>query len=408
MKKLLVFALVALALSCTKKNELTTGPWLGIIQMDTIPGRLDVPFNFEVRSDSGKVCLVVRNADELIWVNEVERIGDSLYAKFPTFTSELVVSINDSLSGYYYPKGIKAGRRYWFYAIKGETDRFPWFTEQPKYDVTGRWWFIENPGTPDSSVMIAELKQDGARVTGTILSPYGDYRYLEGKVAGNKFYFSKNDGAQTIIIRGEITDSANMSNGLIAGSPRWVSSWRAFRDENAQLPKAESMVWVRKGYSTFEFAGIDLNGNRVTSNDERFKGKVLAVLAGGSWCPNCLDEGRFYKTMYEKYRDKGFEVVSLCFEDKTFEAAQPKIKRFAQSIGADYTYLYVAPRGRAQRDSVLYAIEGTMAYPTSMILDRKGKIRRVETGFSGPGTGEHFKKFAKETEELIVKLLNEN
>lgn len=407
MKKMVVIAMAVIAMACSNNNNITPGSWLGVIQMDSIPGRLDVPFNFEVINDNGKIQLNVRNADELIAITEVERIGDSLLAKFPTFTSELVMAINDSLSGYYYPKGVKDGRRYRFYALKGETDRFPWFTEQPKFDVTGRWWFIENPGSPDSTVMVAELKQDGSRVIGTILSTTGDYRYLEGKVAGNMFYFSKCDGAQSIILRGEIADSTTMVNGLISGSPRWVSVWRAMRDDKAQLPEAESLVWVRKGYSTFEFAGTDLNGNWVTSNDECFKGKVLAVLAGGSWCPNCLDEGRFYKTMYEKYRNKGFEVVSLCFEDKTFEAAQPKIKRFAQSIGADYTFLYVAPRGREQRDSVLYALEGQMAYPTSMILDRNGKIRRVETGFSGPGTGEHYQKFARETEELIVKLLNE-
>lgn len=407
MKRFILIALAWAAFACSTKHELTPGSWLGVIQMDSIPGKLDVPFNMEVKVDNGNVQLTVRNADEVITINEVERMGDSLLAKFPTFTSELVMAINDSLSGYYYPKGVMDGRRYRFYALKGETDRFPWFTEQPKFNVTGRWWFIENPGTTDSTVMVAELKQDGSRVTGTILSTTGDYRYLEGKVAGNMFYFSKCDGAQSIIVRGEIADSTTMVNGLISGSPRWVSAWRAMRDDKAQLPEAESLVWVRKGYSTFEFAGTDLNGNRVTSNDERFKGKVLAVLAGGSWCPNCLDEGRFYKTMYEKYRDKGFEVVSLCFEDKTFEAAQPKIKRFAQSIGASYTFLYVAPRGREQRDSVLYALEGQMAYPTSMILDRNCKIRRVETGFSGPGTGEHYQKFARETEELIVRLLEE-
>lgn len=407
MKKLFAIVLAVTAMACSKNNDVTPGSWLGVIRMDSIPGKLDVPFNMEVRVDNGKVQLTVRNADEQIDITEVERVGDSLHAKFPTFTSELVMAINDSLIGYYYPKGVKDGRRYRFYAIKGETDRFPWFTPEPQFNITGRWWFIENPGTIDSTVMVAELKQDGSRVTGTILSTTGDYRYLEGKVAGNMFYFSKCDGAQSIIVRGEIADSTRMINGLISGSPRWVSSWRAVRDENAKLPEAESLVWVRKGFSTFEFAGIDLNGNRITSNDEQFKGKVLAVLAGGSWCPNCLDEGRFYKTMYEKYRDKGFEVVSLCFEDKTFDESQPKIKRFAQSIGANYTFLYVAPRGRQQRDSVLYALEGQMAYPTSMILDRNRKIRRVETGFSGPGTGEHYRKFARDTEELIVKLLNE-
>ncbi|HBI81713.1 MAG TPA: hypothetical protein DDY04_07210 [Bacteroidales bacterium] len=407
MRYLTIIIVALMAISCSNKSELTQGPWLGVIQMDSIPGKLDVPFNFMVKVDNGKVHLTVRNADELIDITEIERIGDTLIAKFPTFTSELVMAINDSLSGYYYPKGVKEDHRYRFFAIKGETDRFPWFTEQPNFDISGRWWFIENPGTPDSTVMVAELKQDGARVTGTILSTTGDYRYLEGKVAGNMFYFSKNDGAQTIIIRGEIVDSANITNGLISGSPRWISTWRALRDHNAQLPKSESLVWVRNGYSTFDFAGIDLEGNRVSSADERFKGKVLAVLAGGSWCPNCLDEGRYYKQLYDKYREQGFEVVSLCFEDKTFEAAQPKINRFARSIEASYTFLYVAPRGRQQLDSVLYPLEGQLAYPTSMILDRNGKIRRVETGFSGPGTGEHFTIFARETEDLIAKLLNE-
>ena len=198
-----------------------------------------------------------------------------------------------------------------------------------------------------------------------------------------------------------------MVNGVISGSPKWVSPWRAAKDPQAKLPEADKLVRVKKGFDTFEFAGKDINGNMVKSSDEKFRGKVLAVLAGGSWCPNCLDEGRYYKQLYEKYRDQGFEVVSLCFEDKTFKESQPKIERFAKSIGAAYTFLYVAPRGREQRDSVLYAIEGQMAYPTSMILDRKGKIRRVETGFSGPGTGEHFVTFAKETEELVKLLLEE-
>ncbi|MGD9976523.1 MAG: TlpA family protein disulfide reductase [Bacteroidales bacterium] len=410
MKKLfsLLIAGTMLVASCTRtKKELAVGPWLGVIQLDSL-GRLEVPFNFEVKKEAEKVALVIRNADEFIQVDEVEISGDTLHAKLPVFTSELYAVIgSDSLKGFYYPKGLLAGTKYGFYAVKGQADRFPWFTESPAFDVTGRWWFIENPGTPDSTTMIAEFKQNGSSVAGTILSTTGDYRYLEGKVAGNKFYFSKNDGAQTIIIKGDIVNANTMINGVISGSPRWISAWKAIRDENATLPADDKLVWIKKGFTSFEFAGRDTNGNIVKSSDAKFKGKVLAVLAGGSWCPNCLDEGRFYKTLYGKYCNQGFEVVSLCFEDKTFEVAQPKIQRFAKSIGAGYTFLYVAPRGREQRDSVLYAIEGQMAYPTSMVIDRKGSIRRVETGFSGPGTGEHYSKFARETEALIVKLLGE-
>lgn len=409
MKRFATLALLILSLwSCTKStHELTPGPWLGVIRMDTLTGNLDVPFNFEVARNGEGWTLTIRNADERIVIDEVTVRGDTIHAKLPVYISEIVAVIGDSLKGYYYPKGTNGKYRYGFYALRGETDRFPWYTDEPRYDVTGRWWFIENPGSPDSLAMVAELKQVGSKVTGTILSPYGDYRYLEGKVSGNKFYFSKNDGAQTIIIRGTITSPDTMSDGLFSGSPRWTTGWVALRDSTARLPEQEQMVRVKKGSSGFEFAGRDLNGNWVRSTDQRFQNKVLAVLAGGSWCPNCLDEGRYFASLYKKYRSKGFEVVSLLFEGKTFEDSKARMERFAGSIGTEYPFLYVAPRGRAQRDSVLYPIEGKMAYPTSMIIDRKGNIRRVETGFSGPGTGQHFQKYAKETEELIVSLLEE-
>jgi len=90
MRYLTIIIVALMAISCSNKSELTQGPWLGVIQMDSIPGKLDVPFNFMVKVDNGKVHLTVRNADELIDITEVERIGDTLIAKFPTFTSELV------------------------------------------------------------------------------------------------------------------------------------------------------------------------------------------------------------------------------------------------------------------------------------------------------------------------------
>ena len=42
-----------------------------------------------------------------------------------------------------------------------------------------------------------------------------------------------------------------------------------------------------------------------------------------------------------------------------------------------------------------------------MFIDRKGVVRKVETGFSGPGTGEHYKEFTEVTTKFIVKLLDE-
>jgi hypothetical protein len=49
-----------------------------------------------------------------------------------------------------------------------------------------------------------------------------------------------------------------------------------------------------------------------------------------------------------------------------------------------------------------------VAFPTTVILDKTGKVRKIHTGFNGPGTGEHYTKFVKEFEENIDELLKEN
>lgn len=410
MKNLFIIAIAIVAIaSCGKINEMKQGPWLGVIQIDPSDRSMDLPFNMNYSlSGEGFPQMEISNADEKILVNEITRIGDTLIMKLPVFTSEIkAVFRNDSLIGSYFPKGIAAGNPYKFYAVAGVVDRFPWYTDEASFNVTGRWRVIENPERADSTIMVGEFKQTGDRVTGTFLNTTGDYRYLEGKVSGNKFYLSAVDGAHSLILTADLKDSNTMENGRFMGSPKWVSSWKAIRDDKIELPGNEQLVKIKKGYSTFDFAGIDMNGQKITSKDDRFQGKVLAVLAGGSWCPNCLDEARLFRNLYSKYKNQGFEVVALNFEDKTFEASKIKMERFINQTGANYTFLYVAPRGGANRDSVLYPIEGQMAFPTGMFIDRKGTIRKVETGFSGPGTGEHYVKFVEETTKLIELLLSE-
>lgn len=412
MKKLIIcsLAILMMTMGCGRMNkELKSGSWLGVICIDTLDRTKDVPFNMVCTiTPEGKIQMAILNADERIIVNEIEQNGDTLLMKLPVFSSEIVSVIrHDSLVGNYYPKGREVGIAYKFYAVAGVNDRFPWYTEPANKNISGKWRIVENPCTPDSAVVIGEFKQDGNRVVGTILDPSGDYRFLEGKVSGDHFFFSKNDGAQTLILTAEIKDENTMVNGKFTGSPKWSIPWIAARDNKITLPSSEELVRVKKGYNTFEFSGLDLKGNLVSSKDEKFKNKVLAVLAGGSWCPNCLDEAKMYTELYSKYKDQGFEVVSLCFEDKTFESSKKKIERFVTQTEANYTFLYVAPRGQVARDSVLYPVEGQMAYPTSLILDRKGIIRRVETGFSGPGTGTHYKDLYDETIKLIESLLIE-
>ena len=406
----LSIALLGVMGSCSEpKNTFSDGDWLGILNIDTEDPSLQVPFNMRHYTDAKGVERVeVINADEVITVTEIGRLGDTIFMRMPVFTSEFYFTVrNDSLVGTYYPKGKSMGNGYEFYGVKGETNRFPWATDAPVGNVGGRWEMVENPGQPDSSVMIGEFTQNEGVVTGSVLSPGGDMRYLQGVLSGSKFMLSGVDGAHTVVFTATLSENGQLVDGRFLGSPRWRSTWTATRNDTITLPQSDELVRVKLGSEPFTFALPNSNGDTISLNDDEFKGKVVIVSASGSWCPNCMDETRLFAEFYNKYSDKGLRVVALCFESNDREASFRSINRFKEQTGATYPFLYAGARGKENRDSILYVLEGQMAYPTSIIIDKSGEIRSVHTGFSGPGTGVHYTEYVDKTTKLIESLLAE-
>jgi len=48
-----------------------------------------------------------------------------------------------------------------------------------------------------------------------------------------------------------------------------------------------------------------------------------------------------------------------------------------------------------------------MSFPTSILVDKNGKIRHIHTGFSGPATGKVYDEYKEEMREIIKSLLVE-
>ena len=48
-----------------------------------------------------------------------------------------------------------------------------------------------------------------------------------------------------------------------------------------------------------------------------------------------------------------------------------------------------------------------LSYPTSIFIDKKGKVRKIHTGFNGPATGKKYDEFKKEFEDFMEMLINE-
>jgi thiol-disulfide isomerase/thioredoxin len=69
-----------------------------------------------------------------------------------------------------------------------------------------------------------------------------------------------------------------------------------------------------------ELAGTQIDGQPF--DWEAYRGKVVLVDFWASWCPQCLEETPNILQMYEKYHERGFEVVGICLDQNKRKAEE--------------------------------------------------------------------------------------
>jgi thiol-disulfide isomerase/thioredoxin len=375
----------------------------------TLPGG-ELPVGLELERDGSATVGFLINGPERVKLDEVTTAGSHLEIRMPGFENRLVADARgDELTGEVIL--VKLGGKLQhipLHARRGETYRFFPTAAPGGIDVSGRWavTFTDDDGNPEAAV--GEFTQSQDQVNGTFLTVTGDHRYLAGQVQGDELYLSTFDGAHAFLYRAKAT-----REGTIAGD-FWVGSahherFSGKRDPNAALPDAYAITRLAGGSTRFEFAFPDLAGNTVTSKDPAFQGKVLIVALAGSWCPNCHDEAAFLAPLYREYRGKGVEIVSLMFEHfGDFPQAAEATHRFRQHYGIEYTTLIAGISNKDEAGKKLPMLDGVHAFPTTVFVDRKGAVRKIHTGFSGPATGAHYTEFVNEVKTTLDQLLAES
>ena len=407
MKKLSlsVIALTLLLCACTSqpKNEaLKPGNWLFQLQIDKEKPKLTVPFNVEVVDKNN---LLIKNADERIEVNEITYKNDSIFIKNPVFGSEFKGKITgDKITGEYWNYNKSKVKPIPFNAQYGITERFQ-KVKEPQVDFSGSWQATFGSGERSSSA-IGVFQQEGDISTGTFQTEVGDYRYLEGVVDGNTMKLSCFDGAHAFLF------TATQNNGKIEGmfysGDTWKQPWTAERTDNPELGDMKTLTYLKEGYDKFTFAFPNDKGETISLEDKRYKGKVVIAQIFGTWCPNCMDETRYLVELYKKYNPKGLEIIGLDFETKhDFDYFKTRIERFRNDLNVPYELLLAGPANKKLAAEALPMLNKVISYPTAIFIDKAGNVREIHTGFSGPGTGEDYEHYKKETEALVQKLLSE-
>jgi thiol-disulfide isomerase/thioredoxin len=409
MKLLSVFTLSVSAIfliSCGNKkteNPNLKGKWHAELDLG---GDL-LPFEIGFIQNGEKWTMEAYHAEEILTFDEVAVTGDSIKVTMGTFDSEIRAKIigNNLIEGVF-TKNYATNYFVPFKAEKTEKNRFE-VTEKPTADFSGKWKteFLEADGDVYPAVGI--FTQKGDKITGTFLTKLGDYRYLEGNVSGNSFNLSTFDGNHLFLFSGDLKADGSVA-GRFRSGPKSKETFQAIRDENFELPDAFSLNYLKEGYDTFSFTFPDVNGKMVSLEDEKFKDKVVLVQIFGTWCPNCVDETKFLAPWYEKNKSRGVEIIGLAFESKPeFDYASARVKKTIDRLNANYTFLIAGVSDKEKASEALPALNEVLAFPTLIYIDKKGKVRKIHTGFTGPGTGDYYDRWVAEHEALVSELVEE-
>jgi len=119
------------------------------------------------------------------------------------------------------------------------------------------------------------------------------------------------------------------------------------------------------GFQLHSAASSDLSLNDL-------KGQVVLINFWASWCGPCRQEMPVLEQLYKKYKSAGFTLLGVNVEPKSGDA-----EGFLKSTPVSFPILF-DPDSKVSK---LYEVSGM---PSTVILDRTGKVRYIHHGYK-PG-----------------------
>ncbi|HBB81397.1 MAG TPA: hypothetical protein DHU80_02035 [Cryomorphaceae bacterium] len=352
-----------------------------------------VRFNAELSHDT----LFIKNG--LAETIKVALSGeDTLIGSFPVFASDLwLVQSEGSYTGE-------------FYRTDAENYRLPIeFVEGSlNYPNANSHWPLQyaiNRISKEDSARPAllQLGHTEGVLTGSIATSTGDSRFLTGWENEGGFQLQGFDGRFIYNVIGHVMDDSVWGN-VYSGKTGYYT-FQGHADDQAVLEDPKTMTQLVDGYSHIEWHLPNLNGDTIHF-DSRTVTRPTIIAIQGSWCPNCMDEGRVLDQFYRDF-DGAIDVFGLSYEySGTLGKATAAVQKMKRDLGTSFPMVIATYSAKQNANSIL-PLQSIRSYPTSIVLDANGNVINIHTGFYGPSTKE-YDGYVRDLGELLTELVAQN
>jgi len=363
-------------------------------------------YNIPVLATYNGTQLTILNADEKISM-PITLSKDSFYISIPNFSAHLAGHIlsETKMEGYFTKENAK-DYNIPFTLVKTKEARFiehqnPIYTLQTKYEIT-----IDRGERKTKAIGL--FHQNNNVLSGSFATETGDYRFLDGIVDGKTLKLSTFDGSHLFLFTADIKGDSLINGNYISGKTGHYT-WVGKSNPSFKLRNPEKLTYLKNANETsVNFKLISTDGDSISLSDKKFEGKVKLIQIMGTWCPNCLDETRYFTQLYSAYKNKGLEIIAIAFENGTdTQKILEKLNKYKNTNGIKYSVLYGGKAGSQYAEEVFPQLNKIMSFPTTIYLDKNNNVRKIYTGFYGPGTGEYYLEYTTSTENFIQNLLKE-
>ena len=355
-----------------------------------------LPFIIEKQNDD---FFIVNGLEVIPLQKRIVPNTDSLDLVFPYFNSFIRCKISRKGLFGHWNNLLKTDYRIPFQARKRKQK-----ITTPHKNIEGKWAVtFSTQKDPYPGIGVFEIKQN--RVNGTFMTETGDYRFLSGFFDKDTLVLSTFNGSHAFLFKAKMTQDS--LHGIFYSGKHYQTDWVAIKDANAGLRNPNTLTTIEPNQN-IQFTFPDLNGNYYSFPNHISSEQASIIMLMGSWCPNCIDEAVFFKSLQEKYGKDKLKIIAVCYEVGDSETLwRESVRKLVDKHNFPFIFLIAGKASKLLAHQHFPMLNHVMSFPTTLYVDKKGQVRKVYTGFYGPATRGYFEDFQRETLALLEEMMGE-